>query len=185
MTILKNIGIVLLGVVVGLLLGGAVQNRDIGGVYQTVSRDFSEGITVDGNTVITGNRELYAKEPIEVITADNTITVAESGKTFYVQTSVSTSTLPSVTTASGTTYRFVVSGAIATNDFRVVSAEGDNIEGSLIVAGAVVDCDAADRINFVTDGENIGDFVEVRSNGVYWLVTQSNALTSAKLTCSG
>lgn len=124
-------------------------------------------------------------EKSESITADNTITAAESGTTFYVNTNVSTSTLPAVATATGTAFKFVIASAVATNDFRVVSAEGDNIEGSLIVAGAVVDCDAGDRINFVTDGENLGDFVEVRSDGQKWFVTSSNALTSAKLTCSG
>ena len=89
-------------------------------------------------------------------------------------------------TATGTVYRFVVASALtSTYNAEILSAEGDNIEGSMIVAGAVVDCDASDRIYVLTDGENLGDFVELRSDGQKWFVTQSNALTSGKLLCDG
>jgi len=58
------------------------------------------------------------------------------------------------------------------------------MEGSMIVAGAVVDVDAADQINFVATAENIGDFVEVFSDGTYWHVF-GNALTAGALTATG
>ena len=122
-------------------------------------------------------------ETSEAVSADNTLVNAESFTTSYLSGAISSSTLPAVATATSTVYRFAISAAISA-DVHIVSAEGDNIEGSMIVAGAVVDCDAEDRISFIGDGENLGDFVEVRSDGQKWFITQSNALTAAKLTCS-
>lgn len=114
----------------------------------------------------------------------NTYTLShfESGSTIYASATGTTTTLPAA--REGLVYRFVVGGALDTSNWVIDSAEGDNIEGSLIVAGAVVDCDAEDQLNFVIDGENLGDYVELRSNGSKWYITQSNVLTSAKLTCT-
>lgn len=124
---------------------------------------------------------------ISIAQAGATTTVSvqpfQSGSTFYLSASGTVLTLPAP--VAGAKYRFVVAGSIDTVNMVVQSAEGDNIEGSLIVAGAVVDCNANDRIDIVVDGENIGDFVELSSNGTYWMITGSNALTSAKLTCTG
>jgi hypothetical protein len=106
----------------------------------------------------------------------------ESGSTIYASATGTTTTLP--VARAGLVYRFVVGGALDTANWVIDSAEGDNIEGSLIVAGAVVDCDAEDQLNFVADGENLGDYVELRSNGSKWFITQSNVLTTAKLTCT-
>lgn len=117
--------------------------------------------------------------------ATTTVTILheQSGSTFYLSASGTVLQLPAP--RNGDVFKFVVKGAIAISNMVIMSAEGDNIEGSMIVAGAVVDCDANDRIDFVSDGENLGDFVELRSDGSKWFVTQSNALTTAKLTCSG
>jgi hypothetical protein len=93
-------------------------------------------------------------------------------------------TLPAVASSAGVTLKFVIATAFDTANVVIDSAEGDNIEGSLIVAGAVVDCDAEDQIDFVHDGENLGDYVELRSNGVNWFIGDSGALTGSKLTCS-
>lgn len=47
---LKIIGASILGVVVGLLLAGAVQDDAVGGVYTTITPSFSEGVTVAGSS---------------------------------------------------------------------------------------------------------------------------------------
>jgi hypothetical protein len=126
---------------------------------------------------------------------ENTITLAptaqsqsyalshfESGSTVLVSASGTTTTLP--VAKNGLVYRFIVSGAIDTNDWIIESYEGDNIEGTLIVAGAVVDCEGEDQINIVVDGENVGDFVEFRASNSKWFITQSGALTASKMTCT-
>jgi hypothetical protein len=58
------------------------------------------------------------------------------------------------------------------------------MEGSLVVAGAAVTVDAADQINFVDTAENIGDRVDVISDGVLWYVS-GVGLTSGSITATG
>lgn len=180
-------------------------DKELGGSVHNTQEDFSEGISVDGTEVIDGNGnwdgaitgttgtlsgtlkvsgDLNYVENTKAVSADNTLTVAESGLTTYITTTGATTTLPAVASSDGVVFRFVVGAAFDTNNFVIDSAEGDNIEGSMIVAGAIVDCDAEDQINFIADGENVGDFVEIRSNGIKWFITQSNALSSTKLTCT-
>jgi len=116
-------------------------------------------------------------------TSTVTLVAGDSGTTYMLSATGTTITLPSVA-YTGAKYRFQVNGAMATANMIVASAEGDNIEGTLIVAGAVVDCAAEDQINFVVDGENIGDYFEIMSDGTQWLLGDSGVLTSAKLTCT-
>lgn len=165
------------------LSSNAVEGLGAESTTNTNPQVFNDTVTISGATTLSST--LTYREKSEAVTAANTITAAESGTTFYLTTTGATSTLPAVATATGTVFRFVVGSALATTNAVIASAEGDNIEGSLIVAGAVVDCDASDRISVVIDGENIGDYVELRSNGTVWAITQSNALTTAKLLCDG
>lgn len=157
--------------------------------------EVEDDLYVLGDTSLTGNLSLTGylnyKEDYSLThntatsTATTTLVAADSGTTYYV-TSVSSTNfvLPATSTAAGTIYKFVVDGAL-TGDAHIYTANYSNIiEGSMIVAGAVVDCDAEDTITFVADGENVGDYIELRSNGVNWLIGSSGALTSAKMTCS-
>lgn len=114
----------------------------------------------------------------------STLTIADNGTTFIISGTGTTFTLPAVTASDGVNFKFVAGGALDTLNAIIDSAEGDNIEGTLIVAGAVVDCDAEDQINFVVDGENIGDYVEIFSDGSQWLIGDSGVLTTAKMTCT-
>jgi hypothetical protein len=139
-------------------------------------------VTVGGGLAITGETTLL--ESYEAVTATNTITVAESGTTFYLSGATSSHTLPATSTAAGTVYRFVVDGSVTGNITITTAGGADIIEGALIVAGAVVDCDAEDTITIVADGENLGDFVELRSNGTNWFIGASGALTASKMTCT-
>lgn len=118
------------------------------------------------------------------IWATTTLSLIDSGTTFLISGSGTTITLPAVGT-KGTKLRFIINGSVTDGNVAITSAAGDDIEGSVIVAGAVVDCNAADVLTFVADGENIGDYVELISTGTYWVPLSSGALTSSKLTCSG
>ncbi len=113
-----------------------------------------------------------------------TLTIADSGSTYLISGTGTTITLPAVAQSEGVNFKFMVNGALGVANSIIASAEGDNIEGSLIVAGAVVDCDAEDFINFIQDGENLGDYVEVYSDGSKWYIGDSGALTTSKLTCT-
>jgi hypothetical protein len=151
--------------------------------FSFVSKDSSLGGVPGVNLIPTQGQENI----IEVAQTGATTTVSvehfQSGSTFYLSASGTVMALPAP--LAGVHYKFVIDGAVAIVNMVIQSAEGDNIEGSLIVAGAVVDCDANDRIDFVFDGENLGDYVELSSDGTKWFITGSNALTTAKLTCTG
>lgn len=96
----------------------------------------------------------------EVVDAAKTLTSADNGKTFLMDAAAGkTITLPAL--AAGLKFRFVVTSAFITTNWIVASAEGDNITGNLIVAGAAVPAAAEDQINFVNDAETVGDFIEV------------------------
>lgn len=179
--------------VVGFVLGviGIVSNlpqdEDLGGTKYDVQRFVGDVYNGLSDTLMMSEGFLVGplKEPTETVTAANTLTVAETSKTVYLSTTGATTTLPAVADSAGVSYRFVVGAALATTNASIASAEGDNIEGTLIVAGAVVDCDAVDFVRFIIDGENLGDYVEFRSNGSKWFIGDSGALTASKLICSG
>lgn len=154
---------------------------DVEGTLTSADIATTDDLTVGDDLYVVGNA-LYG-ETVETVSGANVITSVESGTTYYISTTGAAYTLPAVATAAGDVYRFVVGAAFSTNAV-IGSAEGDNIEGALIVAGAVVDCNAVDFITFVADGENLGDFVELRSNGTSWFIGASGALTASKLTCT-
>jgi len=116
------------------------------------------------------------------IYATTTLLAENSGTTYYLSGSGTTITLPAIN--DGVNFKFQINGAADSGNFIIDSAEGDNIEGTLIVAGAVVDCASEDQINFVTDGENLGDYVEISSDGTQWLIGDSGTLTTGKMTCT-
>jgi hypothetical protein len=197
------IGAVVLAIVcliIGAMVGGN-ESQPLGAANRLPHGywDTADGYYVDGTAVINGSGVVTGtvsgtvtgtltgpqKEPQVTPTASTTLTVAQSGSTFNLGTAGVNLTLPAVASSAGVRYKFVISAAYATDNITVTSAAGDDIEGSLIVAGAVVDCDANDVITSVADGENLGDFFEIFSNGTKWFIGQSGALTASKLTCSG
>jgi hypothetical protein len=121
---------------------------------------------------------------VETVAAADTLVAADSGKSFVLNAAAGvTVTLPAVASSAGFKARFTVGAAFATTNFIIASAEGTNMEGSVIVAGAVVTVAAASQMNFVATAENIGDFIEVWSDGTSWFVF-GNALTAASLTAT-
>lgn len=147
----------------------------------------SDDLEVGDDSYFAGDMSVYGQlgyiEKNSTITATTTLSIANSGTTYYLSGSFSQITLPATTTA-GTYYKFVVNGSITGAHTVVVPGGLNAIEGTLIVAGAVVDCAAEDTITFVADGENVGDFFEIRTDGTQWLIGASGALTASKLTCT-
>lgn len=136
-------------------------------------------------TTTTFSNDVQRKfETQEVITESKAITAADSGKTFLISGTGYTITLPETT--AGVTFKFQVAAAFSTDTvIQTVSTQRDTISGSLIVAGAVVDADAIDRVTFEDGAERIGDFIELTSDGsVYTLFgngAQSSSLTVGEL----
>lgn len=193
-----------------LLIPSGTKQTSLGGLVHTLSEDFTAGLRVRGTEVISSARAItgaaitgssltitgtsllgsatagaYSYAPVVAPAADATLTVSQTNAIVKMNTAGEDITLPAVASSNGVRYRFVVTAAVATTNMTINSAEGDNIEGTLIVAGAVVDCDANDLITYVIDGENIGDFVDLYSDGTSWLIGASGTLTASKMTCSG
>jgi len=169
----------------GALGGSTSDDWNVGGNLSvtgtsafTGATTFTGGIISNGG--ITGVGATVARA--ETAFATTTLAATDSGKTYFLSASGTSMILPAV--SAGLNFRFIVNGAIDTTNYQILSAEGDNMEGTLIVAGAVVDCDAEDQINIIADGENLGDYFEVSSDGSQWLIGDSGALTSGKMTCT-
>lgn len=104
------------------------------------------------------------------VTGATTLTTADNGKVISLNAAAGAAiTLPAVAN-TGFTCKFVVSTLFATTDWVVSSAEGDNIEGCLNIASTLTTVDAADSFTFELGAENLGDFVEIVSDGTNWLV---------------
>lgn len=200
---IKRLAILVVIALVAFFLGRGFEQSvpNLGGVNVgpqvfTDGFDTAGSISVLGTTVLNTSRVLSnitlgavgaglnLFEDTTTATGALTLTTADADQTVYISTTGAAYTLPAVASSNGVSFRFVVGAAFSTNAV-ITSAEGDNIEGALIVAGAVVDCDANDVITFVADGENLGDFVEIRSDGTKWFIGASGALTASKLTCTG
>ena len=131
--------------------------------------------------VVSENGFQNGTSSVVAVTAGKTLTSADNGKTFILSDAASGDiTLPAVATNAGFQVK-VICGFAITSASAVISAEGDNMEGAMMVASTVVDVDNVDQINFVQTAENIGDWVTVVSDGTYWYV-DGRALSTGALT---
>lgn len=210
MTKIQKIILGIVAVITVMLLFAAIapKNGGVGGVYNQVINEFRAGlkagtsnqlvISSAGNITSTGSFTNSGSvslgsitaganyyRPVTALTSDTTVTVAQTGTVFNLGTAGVDVTLPAPTVANGVHYRFVVSAAFATTDITITVGNTDLIEGSLIVAGAVVACDAADTITIAAANEDIGDFIELYSNGVKWMIGANQAMNASNHACSG
>ncbi len=129
-------------------------------------------------TTTFSNDVIRILDEYETLTADVTLTGADSGKTFLISGTGYTVTLPAV--SAGLKFKFVVSAAFSTD--TVVQTPSDNrdvLNGGVIVNGAIVEADAVDKVTFEDGAESIGDFVEISSDGTnYFLFGNGNASSS-------
>jgi|TARA_R100001086_G_scaffold70339_1_gene33570 hypothetical protein len=115
------------------------------------------------------NDVVRIKNDVDAVSAAVTLTAADSGKWYELAASAGvTVTLPAV--ESGLHFRFVVANAFDTSNYIIDSAEGDNIDGILVVNGASVAASGEDQINFVASAESVGDFIDIWSDGSKWYV---------------
>lgn len=121
-------------------------------------------------TVTYSNDVTRIFQDVETLSAAQTLTAADSGKTYILKAAAgATITLPAL--KSGVHFKFIIGLGFATTDWIIDSAEGDNIEGLLIVAGSPVVASGEDQINFVNSAETVGDHVEFACDGTNWYVT--------------
>jgi hypothetical protein len=115
---------------------------------------------------------------VDTLSADTTLVETQSGTTFWLDNSTGeTVTLPAL--KNGLYFKFVVADSFATDNWIIDSAEGDNINGTIVVNGANIAADGEDQINFVASAESEGDYIELECNGTYWLVSGMGQLAGS------
>ena len=113
-------------------------------------------------------------------TAASTLTAAQSGTTFFLNSATEfVTTLPAP--AAGLNYTFIVTAAPSGANYTVVTASSANIiKGQAVnAAGVAGDTGTADdTINFVDAQAVAGDQVTVISDGTYWYAKAFCALAA-------
>lgn len=112
------------------------------------------------------------------LSADTTLTAADSGTTFFLDATGEVITLPAV--SAGVEYKFICDTTTAVSDWTIVNG-ADVTYGSAQVAGAVVACSAKDVITLVVAKFLPGDWVTLVSDGTKWFV-EASVVTTAGIT---
>ncbi len=109
-------------------------------------------------------------ETVTTLAAASTLTVAQSGTTFFLSSATEfVTTLPAP--ATGLTYTFIVGAAPSGASYTIVTnASANIIKGQAVnAAGAAGDTGTADDTISFVDGQAVaGDQVTVISNGTSW-----------------
>ena len=148
----------------------------------------STGTGADGDVILKRNiggteyaARLAGAADVEIVTAANVITAAESGKTFILNSATAfASTLPAV--AAGLHFVFIAGATQVTggNHTIVPNAANDNtIYGEYLVAGLTVPASAEGSINWIADTILPGDRVELFCDGTNWYVSGAAAASGA------
>lgn len=112
------------------------------------------------------------------LSADTTLTAADSGKIFKLDEVGEVITLPAV--SDGVNFKFVCETTTGTSDWTIING-ADVMYGSAEVAGAIVACSAQDVITLVVAKFLPGDWVELSSDGSVWNV-KGEVVTAAGCT---
>lgn len=115
----------------------------------------------------------------ENITAAQTLTAEDSGKTFYFNAAAGAQvTLPAVASAKGFKARFYTGLAFATTPWTIKAAS-NVIEGGAIVNSVYVPAVNENTISFVATAETVGDYVDLDCDGAKWIVSGVGALAGS------
>jgi hypothetical protein len=141
---------------------------------QSVRKEFG-ALSVD-NTVLSGKRNFTT------LTALSTLTLADSGQTFYLTSATEfATTLPAVGDASGFHARFVVGAAPGGASYTVVCPTAA-IHGTVLSpadatgASAGTAGTAVANVTFVDSKAEIGDYVDLSCDGTFYYVSGSTTL---------
>lgn len=103
----------------------------------------------------------------EALTADKTLTVEDSGKTFLLDAIGEDLTLPAV--QDGLNYRFICQVTTVTTDWTVTAATAV-VQGSVTVAGVVIPASDESLITLVVAKFLPGDWFTLTCDGTNWYV---------------
>ena len=114
----------------------------------------------------------------QTISSDTTLTMADAGQIIAVNgASALEVTLPSAAN-TGAWFRFVLSDNTAHVDI-IQAGSGDDFVGSVMALSNKDTGTASDtKVRFVASTALAGDYIEVYSNGVNWLISGQTAVNS-------
>lgn len=145
-------------------------------------------ITAQGNISylhknVTAQQWANTLRDYEDVTAVNTLTYAECGKTMTLNAATEfATTLPAP--VAGCMFRFIVAAAPVGTAYTIVtSGSGNIIDGTTVVNGAVIGCVDEDTITFTASAAISGDWVSLVSDGTNWYVT-GQAFAATGIACS-
>jgi len=121
-----------------------------------------------------------ARVNYQSLSADTTLTAADSGKTFLLDAVGEDITLPAVATSNGVKYRFLCDTTTATTDWTITAATAV-IQGSAQVAGAIIAASNESLITLVVAKFLPGDWVTLESDGTNWYA-EGSVVTTIGLT---
>jgi hypothetical protein len=101
------------------------------------------------------------------LTADTTLTVADSGKTIFLDAVGEAITLPAVADCAGVKLKFVVTAAVITSAWTI-AADSAKIYGSVTEAGLVQLASAETTMTIVHTKAIQGDWITIESDGTNW-----------------
>ena len=158
--------------------GGVLKFKGTNATNPLASSHYGLFVNSDGDLIYSkAGLQLGLGQPAEVVTAANTISAIENGKTFFLNSATEfASVLPAP--FLGAKFKFVVSAAPSGADYTITTNGSANI-----VKGQILTSDidgAADADSEVTGGDTIsfkdgvavaGDWVELISDGTNWFMT--------------
>ena len=112
------------------------------------------------------------------LTADTTLTPADSGKTFWLDAIGEAITLPAVADSAGVKYKFVVTADGSTTDWTIV-ADGAYVSGSVTEAGLVQLAAAETTLTIAQANFIPGDWITLESNGSAWFLAGQFSVASS------
>lgn len=149
-----------------------VNTLEIGTTEVTASAaelNITDGVTATAEEI---NMAADSSANVEVVTATNVITAAESGKTFFLNAVAGfLSTLPAP--AAGLRFRFIVQTAPTSNGYTIATTTSANIIKGMVVeraGGAGVASAVGDLVTLVANQSIAGDWLEFWSDGTSYFV---------------
>lgn len=103
----------------------------------------------------------------KTLTADKTLTVEDSGKTFLLDAIGEDLILPAV--KDGLIYKFICQVTTVTTDWTITAATAV-VQGSVTVAGVVIPASDESLITLVVAKFLPGDWITIESDGTNWYV---------------
>ena len=138
-------------------------------------------LAVDENQMVTVS--VGIERPLETLTAADTLTVQESGKTVILSSATEFAvTLPAASASAGVEYRIIVGAAPSGASYTVVTDSSENV-----IIGGINELEvdtgddgpysnAADTITFVDSVSVVGDMIHLVCDGTSWFLHgQANA----------